>query len=114
MHRTPKTFARGEERGAPNVGKWKNIPRQAKRWSSPKNWRVQQTTIDISIAVFSLCCCFIFSIAVIVPLRVKGLPSNISIAVGWLGGAEGNGRKVAVHAQTRPCLVGGPDQRLDL
>ena len=41
-------------------------------------------------------------------------PSNISIAVGWLGGAEGNGRKVAVHAQTRPCLVGGPDQRLDL
>ena len=29
MHRTPKTFARGEERGAPNVGKWKNIPRQA-------------------------------------------------------------------------------------
>ena len=24
----------------------------AKRWSSPKNWRVQQTTIDISIAVF--------------------------------------------------------------
>ena len=29
MHRTPKTFAGGEERGAPNVGKWKNIPRQA-------------------------------------------------------------------------------------
>ena len=86
----------------------------AKLWSSPKNWRVQQTTIDIPIAVFSLCCCFIVSIAVIVPLRVKGLPSNISIAVVWLGGAEGNGRKVAVHAQTRPCLVGGPDQRLDL
>ena len=113
MHRTQKTFAGGEERGAPNVGKWKNIPRQA-LWSSPKNWRVQQTTIDIPIAVFSLCRCFIVSIAVIVPLRVKGSPSNISIAVRGLGGAEGNGRKVAVHAQTRPCLVGGPDQRLDL
>ena len=112
MHRTPKTFARGEERGAPNVGKWKNIPRQA----LVKPEELEGTADDDRYfnSCFLLCCCFIFSIAVIVPLRVKGLPSNISIAVGWLGGGEGNGRKVAVHAQTRPCLVGGPDQRLDL